>query len=226
MKGKMQRGVCGPPLGSSISGRAQKATAGAPRRVLTRKKCASSDRKPLEDANVLVRSAVTGPVRIRYHKLLNDFLTFAGLKDLRRCDVTTLDGLLVDYLTECYENGRAANHGDQLLAAVEHACPYFSRRGQKRLERSLRAVAGWRKLRPAQSRPPHAFAELCGVAVWLMAAGLRDMSLLVIVGTACYMRPSELLSLRGCDLAPPMGPTVPFWSLLIKPFELLKPTKN
>eukprot|EP00971_Amphidinium_carterae_P059213 1170849-Amphidinium_carterae.1 len=153
-------------------------------------------------------------------------MDFAGLDELSHCDAKTLDDLLVTFLTDCYESGLAANQGQQILAAVEHACPYFNRKGVHRLERSLRAVIGWRKLRPPQSRPPHAFAELCAVATWMMAAELRDMSLMVIVGTACYLRPSELLGLRGCDLSPPIGTTVPYWSLLIKPFELLHPTKN
>eukprot|EP00971_Amphidinium_carterae_P257936 5120071-Amphidinium_carterae.1 len=105
-------------------------------------------------------------------------MDFAGLAGLQHCDVKILDALLVDYFTECFEQGLAANRGEQVLAAVENACPYFSRKGPHRLERSLRALTGWRKLRPPQSRPPHAFAELCAVAAWMMAAGLRDMSLM------------------------------------------------
>jgi len=72
---------------------------------------------------------------------------------------------------------------------------------------------------------------VCGIVVELVRTGRVDMALACLIATSAYLRPGELLGLRGADVVAPMpqfGPAYSHWSLVLGPADRAeaRPTKT
>ena len=119
--------------------------------------------------------------------------------------------------------------GNTLLSAVKALYPRYSRTGDLTLPRFSRALQGWNKLMPGQSRWPIPWPMVAAAAVWLAKRNYMAEALGMIMQFSAYLRPGELSILRVMDLVPPphkytKGKT--HWSLLVKAEEVGVPTKT
>ena len=106
-------------------------------------------------------------------------------------------------LLDMFLEGNPQATGQKVLAAVE-----FAFIEQKRhLARAKRALKGWQKLMPAPSRLPLPKPVAYGIANLLMAKGLRDMGLKVLMDFDMYLRPSEGLDILGKHVSAPVPGT-------------------
>lgn len=90
------------------------------------------------------------------------------------------------------------------MAAVCHLHASCGRHGSKSLHRANRALKGWRRLAPGQSRKAFPLAVWSAICVEMVRQQQVRMALFTILGLASYARPSELLSAcRVFSLVPP-----------------------
>ena len=83
------------------------------------------------------------------------------------------------------------------------------------MPRVWRALRGYRRLSPPQSRVGVAWPVVAGIAARLIANGFLFMAVYTILCFGAYLRPSEGLGLRGFSFVMPDNKISPFWSLLI-----------
>ena len=125
-------------------------------------------------------------------------------------------------MSDLYLDGEAAHSGESLVASLRHL--YSAR---LTLPRAARALKGWRLLAPPKQRlplPRQAVMAICG---WLMARRQAQMAVAVALAFCCYLRPSELMALRGSHLVPPCSlANLPFWGLLLHDSDLGIPGKT
>ena len=95
----------------------------------------------------LEANTVRPPTADQYRRMVEDFEKYLGCRADR---VVNLDGKLVKYLEATYFEGAGADEGGGLLAALEYEYPEST----KRLPRARRALKGFRRLAPPQSRAP------------------------------------------------------------------------
>ena len=125
---------------------------------------------------------------------------------------------MLEYAEDCFNEGKTPDFGNTLLSAVKALYPRYSRTGDLTLPRFSRALQGWNKLMPGQSRWP----MVAAAAVWLAKRNYMAEALGMIMQFSAYLRPGELSSLRVMDLVPPphkytKGKT--HWLLLVKAEE-------
>ena len=173
----------------------------------------------------LERASVSEQVLQRYGDHVTELKLHAGPPDLVKRSDEAVDSAMVAYMEELFTQGASANHGSYLLAGFQALYPEFGKYGSRKLPRVHRALAGWRKERPAFSRAPHAFPVLAGLAVLSAQRHSVLMAKQILLAFGAYARPSELRSMRGVDFVPPLA-GVKYWSLLIRPQELVLPTKT
>ena len=174
---------------------------------------------------LLESEAVQPKTRDYYHLLVSRFYYWAKQRRLDLHPPSQLDGTLCIHMTELFLSGRQANVGEKLLAGVLHVLPEFGKVGQLSLPRSWRAVKGWRRLCPGRSRHPMPFCVWAAVCHWLIRQGKRYEAAAILLCFMCYLRPSELLSVRCGHFVAPVGGVSRHWSLLLAPEELGIPTK-
>ncbi|CAK0838276.1 unnamed protein product [Prorocentrum cordatum] len=149
--------------------------------------------------------AVQTKTRGYNHLLVSRFYYWAKQRRLGPRPPPQLDGTLRIHMTELFLSGRQANVGGKLLAG-----------GGEGLAPSV----------PWPEPPPHALLRL-GSGVPLDAdarQALRGGGHLAELST-CYLRPSELLSVRRGHFVPPSNGVSRHWCLLLAPEELGIPTK-
>lgn len=62
---------------------------------------------------------------------------------------------------------------------------------------------------------------ICGAAMWALALKKPGLALVLLLSTACYLRPSEMRKLRVCDVIhaiPAAGPAHRFWGIYMHQF--------
>ncbi len=105
---------------------------------------------------------------------------------------------MCDYFDYLYFSGAQAHEAEKSKAALVHCLPDLNI--QTSLPRMLRALNGFRKLSPGSSRFPLPWEVLGAMIGWLTSFGHAEMALALIVMFTCYLRPSELMWLRICDV--------------------------
>ena len=156
-----------------------------------------------------------------------DFCQRSGLPTGSRQDDEVA---LLEWADAAFSLGMASADGTAMLAAYTHHHPENGRFGQP-LARVARALQAWGKLVPPAGRVPPAFSMVCGIAVALTELGRRDMAVGALVALSAYLRPGELIGLRGGDVVRPMpqfGPAYRHWSLVLgsTAAEEARPTKT
>ena len=157
-----------------------------------------------EALSLLEKRAVTSRSAeeyLRYQRLFEAFCEESGLSGQYR---VWTDLELLDYFDNLYLQGYAPSAGHKTVAALQHFEPRFRKNGKWAFTRALRALAGWRRLAPANSRLPlpHLAAE--GIMLSLRYNGKYQLALYVATIFSTYLRPSEGLALRGRDIVPPV----------------------
>ncbi len=86
-------------------------------------------------------------------------------------------------------------------------------------------MQGFSRLCPKGLRKPKPFPMIATMAAGLLHRRQRRRAIWVLIGHGGYLRPSENIKLRKCDLIMPRGTLTSHWSLLIAAQELGKVTK-
>ena len=106
------------------------------------------------EKSILELNSVKEPQRRDYSRRLEKFYAFADHFELDIAKEKGLDEVLCEYADALYMEGEDCNCGQKLLAALELEMPEWHREGVLKLPRFRRALKGWRKLAPPQTRLP------------------------------------------------------------------------
>ena len=132
----------------------------------------------------------------------NKFLVWATQVRLACDPESTLDTIFLVWAHEQFFEGEAADEGSKLLAAVMF-CKYKGSKDVKLLPRTRAALTGWRRLAPARSRLPLPWPIAAMLITYLMEKK-HGYAVATALAFAAYLRPSEVMRLRRCDLVPPV----------------------
>ncbi|CAE7502120.1 unnamed protein product [Symbiodinium sp. KB8] len=138
---------------------------------------------------------------------------------------TELDWTLADYFDVMFLDGNSQATGQKILAAVEYA--FIEKKGS--LVRARRALRGWQKLMPSQSRLPLPKMIAYGMGQIMLARGHREKCLKLLMDFDLYLRPSEGMDVLGQHvLAPVAGAGRQFqkYSVIIRDQDQGKPDKT
>ncbi|CAE7886307.1 unnamed protein product, partial [Symbiodinium necroappetens] len=155
------------------------------------------------ERSILELSSVKEPQRRDYAKKLDGFYGFVAQHQLQIADTKALDAALCDWADILYLNGEGCNYGDKLLAALEFERPEFAREGKVHLPRYRRALKGWRRMAPTQTRLPMIEFIKGAISGVLLKRGRRSMALFNEVTFSTYARPGELLRVCAEDFVKP-----------------------
>ena len=103
--------------------------------------------------------------------------------------------------------------------------PEFSGMGRRRVPRAWRALKGWKRLTPVVTRKPLPWPFWAGMSLEIAKVS-PSMGCFTLMCVSGYFRPSELLSLRRCDLIPPALGVLTSWSILLFPEEAGRASKT
>ena len=129
-----------------------------------------------------------------------------------------LDVLLVDFFNGLYLDGVGPDVGSGTLAALGHFLPGLGKQASSLLPRASRAVQGWRRRTPPFTRLPLPRAAMGAIVGVLVHWGLLRAAFLTALAHVCYLRPQEMMQLRGRHLVAPAssaGPAYQYRSLLL-----------
>ena len=167
--------------------------------------------------------SVGGSVGLDYQKRLERFRCFPESEALQTGDPVLLDFALVQFFDHRYFEGYQADDGHKRLAALA-ALPAAPGNLKNLLVRSQRALKGWKKKAPPESRAPVPWSLVVAMATALTSQGSWHSAFALLLAFVTYMRPSEVMQLEPQDFLPPEQ-LVGSWSVIIKPFDRLVPTK-
>ena len=152
----------------------------------------------------LTANKVRPETQLNYSHALHLLLGWLLLETLPTLSADEWDDALLEYLEFLHELGGSFGSASRTLAAVAWARPKLGSPLRSIWRQAMRALAGWKRLRPLSSRPP--VPELGGfsLAMTMLDLGEPWMALGTIVTFETYMRPSELLSLRRFQVVTPL----------------------
>ena len=157
--------------------------------------CAQS----LGERTILESHSVREETRRSYVQKLEKFYEFVLFYQLSIKTLSELDAVLCDYADDLFLSGENCSSGAKLQAALEHHRPEAAREGLLHLPRFKRALKGWRRLAPTQSRLPMIEFVKSAISAVMLVAGRRDMALFNELSFSTYARPGELLKLKAAD---------------------------
>ena len=180
--------------------------------------------------SLLERRAVRLATARSYQRLYAELIQYCRVRHLPLESREDAEEAMLDWADSQFLEGRPGSDGLKMLAAYTHHHPERGRFGVP-LARVRRACQSWKRLAPCHARVPPAFPMICGVVVELKRVGREDMALAALIATSAYLRPGELLGLRGLDVVAPMaqfGPAYRHWSLVLGPASrpAARPTKT
>ena len=157
----------------------------------------SSPVQRFAEQTVLESFAVSHSTALDYYKIVLVFQNYCFLLGLSITNATQVDHSLTEFLNQAFFEALDISEASKFYAAVLEAFPFVGKTG---LIRSRRALKGWRNLDPGQSRTPLAWPLVAYIAMALLQLGNPPAALCVLTMFTTYMRPSEALKLRKCDL--------------------------
>ncbi|CAK0871674.1 unnamed protein product, partial [Prorocentrum cordatum] len=156
-----------------------------------------------DERSFLEWNAVAPETQACYKDALDDFQTFVDLFELPLHTAAQVDLALMSYADYAWSIGLERAAVLKTYAAYVSAHPDFSRKGSLRLPRFCRALQGWKRLDPGQTRPPMPWQVVALVAlVMATQLGSPHAALMVVTMFWVYLRPSEAVGLREQDLLP------------------------
>ena len=167
-----------------------------------------------------------GPETLRrYREAVSRFEVFARRRGLSLGADEDVDNALVQFFTNEYFQGRHPSRGERTLSGLMMLKPQFSRMGSRKVPRAWRALRGWRRQTPTVTRKPLPWPFWAVMAVEI-AKEVPSMAVFTLMGVSGYFRPSELLSLRRCDLIAPAAGVLDHWSVLLFPEDVGRASKT
>ncbi|CAK0883302.1 unnamed protein product [Prorocentrum cordatum] len=164
-------------------------------------------------------STVRGATADLYDTYLATFESWAGV-GVREMMDGELDTSLLDYWEHLYFEGENHPTASKLLAALEYRYPQLRKGCPAAPTRARHALRGFRRLAPGRSRAPLPFVALMAMIGAALSQGLKDLGLALFICFIGYLRPSELIKLKGPQLvAPVAGSATRHWMLLLSPAE-------
>ena len=170
----------------------------------------------------LEQMAISAEAATDYMIRYQDFRLFVKKKAYNIDTPKSLDSSFSFYLNHLFFEGADVSEGFKVLAAVLDAHPDCG--GKLGLCQSRRCLQGWAKIDPARTRPPLPFPVVAMLAVHMIDFGCPEAALAILLTFSCYLRPSEMLSIRGVDLVAPTK-THPYVALNLHPEERLETSK-
>ena len=165
--------------------------------------------------SMLEMSSVSDEQRNQYSFYLRKFKDWCKENALSWPLRKAQDETLADFFDVLYLDGKSSHEGEKTVAAMEYHFHYL----KNKLPRSRRALWGWRKLVPQKSRIPLPKAVAYGIAMRMMARGLFNMGLMVILTFDAYLRPGEAADLLGKNIVAPIrkaGKQYRFYTLIVR----------
>lgn len=174
---------------------------------------------------LLLSSAVAPTTKEAYKKGVTAFLLFVNLLGKNLASTEDIDRSFCAYFDECFLEGLGPSTGERLVAGWCDAFPEY-RAGD--FQFACRALRGWRRLRPSQSRHPLPWC-VCAAAAALIALepgkGLA-MAVGVVLMFDGYLRPYELLGIRKMDVLAPAAGGFSSWAVILCPWTGGRPSKT
>ena len=153
--------------------------------------------KPLQrfsTQTTLEAFAVSPSTALDYYRRNLVFQNYCNLLGLNLMDVSQVDLALTEFLNQAFFEGLDISEASKFYAAALECYPTAG------FARSKSALKGWQNLDPGQSRTPLAWPLVAYLAMTLMQLGNHAAALCVLTMSTTYMRPSEAIKLRKCDL--------------------------
>ena len=166
------------------------------------KKFTSRLRATVGELSILEVSSVKTSTRQDYLNKLRGFYEFTAFHQLETRDEAQLDKALCDYADVQYLNGEDSNFGQKLLAALEFQRPEAAREGRLQVTRFRRALKGWRRMAPTQTRLPLPEFMKSSISAVMIRLGSEEMALFNEVSFSTYARPGELFRMKAADFVP------------------------
>ena len=237
-KAKASRRILSPSAPSAVTAKATKRKLSHPaqsrvskrpctQRTLSKKVEVSEEACGLAKANRLThleRRSVSKAVENQYAGYYLKFANFCKEHGLQAPPNALTDEHLAEYMDHIFWQGKGLSEGEKVLASVEYQ--HHSLKGA--LNRSRRALKGWRKERPPASRVPLPRLIAYGMSMAMVAKNQREMGLKLILDFDTYMRPGESQDLKGSSLVPPVkgaGPQYRWHRIVVRPFDEGRPDK-
>ena len=164
-------------------------------------------------------STVRGATADLYDTYLANFERWAGVS-VRELGPKELDTYLLDYWEHLYFEGENHAEASKLLAALEYRYPQLKKGSAAAPTRARQALRGFRRLAPGRSRAPLPYVGLMAMVGTALRRDLKEVALALLICFIGYLRPSELVKLKGPQLvAPVAGSATQHWMLLLSPAE-------
>ena len=151
---------------------------------------------------LLESKSVSDEIVAQYSKYHANFMNFCKGQGVCKIRKDRLDILLADCLDLIFIEGKGLSEGEKTVAAVA-TVEFFHVEAKGRLLRSRRALKGWRKEWPPQSRVPLPKTVVFGIAMILCALEKKDRALKALLDFDTYMRPGESFDLCQKDVVAP-----------------------
>ena len=138
-----------------------------------------------------------------------------------------LAATVAEYFEHLYFQGFGAGTAATVLAALEHRHPTMKAKSIHDPVAARTALRGFRRLSPEHSRAPLPLVALHAMMGAAMFANDRIFAIMLLVAYCGYLRPAELLGLRGNQMIPPVkGSMSPSWAILLAPSYQAVPSKT
>ncbi len=177
---------------------------------------------PIAGTTFLESKAISTKTAQDYRRRWDEFQEYIDREHLRSADI---DDSLTMFMNMRYSMGYASGDGTKLLASVVHHHPHLRSRTKELLPRANKALAGWYKMSPEASVVPMPMSIAMAMAVE-MEKLMPSVGLAFILGVDAYLRPCELLSLRGRDVIHPSPPSFPHVAVVVKDADWRSTTKT
>ena len=181
-----------------------------------------SDTSRFKGQTKLEQVAVSELVAIDYSKRMETLRKFAKNKKLSLRNKTKFDEVCCLFLNNLFELGFDIQDGSKTLAAIVDSHPEFSAKSQ--LPRTRRALQGWSKLEPQQTRPPLPWALVSALTIQMLEMREMIAAAAVLLMFTAYLRPGECLDLHVGDLVMPV-PGMAHFALHLHPAERREQSK-
>lgn len=134
-----------------------------------------------------------------------------------------VDRLLSNYLEELCMDGEDLSSAQYAVAALQFLNPDLKSPGVQKLPQAKQSLKGWKRLAPGKSRMPVPWEVTCLLVMHALEKRLKHLAFHMLVMFTLYLRPTEALRLRKCDVVPPASRrkrAYQRWTFVLHPHEV------
>jgi hypothetical protein len=194
-----------------------------------RKQTRANAVKKLKGKTILEEASVSQACLARYQSCWNRVSHLLLTSKGRLKNIETVDQELCQFLEEQYYEGEDISLAQYTVASVLFFNPSLKAHGNAALPRVKQSLKGWRKLCPTRSRMPVPWEVTCLLVQDMIGLGKIHLALHTLLMHTLYLRPSEALRLRHCDVVKPVkgrGCGYQAWTFVLHPMEMGIPSKT